>query len=207
MNNYTNSGMKEPIKIIGNKVGNSVEMSEGEFKGENQINFWRTSFNNEITIGGGCVFNGVKIVFKGNGNKLIIGANVRWTGHILIVGNNRIVTIGSDTTAQGVYVLSRDEDVEIGERCMLSREIEIRSTDVHKIYDLETNEHLNKAKKITIGNDVWIAARVIVSKGAVIPNNSVVGASSFVNKEFYESNVVIAGSPAKIVKKGVRWER
>ncbi len=138
---------------------------------------------------------------------MIIGDDVRWSGYILIVGNNRQVIIGDRSTANGVYLMARDADISIGHDCMLSREIEIRSTDVHKIYDLDTDERLNKAGDVYISNHVWIAARTIISKGVKIPGNSVVGAASFVNKGFDEENVVIAGTPAKIVKRNIRWER
>ncbi|MDG9730413.1 acyltransferase [Ignatzschineria sp. RMDPL8A] len=195
------------FKIKGNISDNHFSVSTIETKGLNEIHFWRKSENNTLIIEEGCSFNKLKIVFKGNNNKLIIGANVRWTGHILVVGNNRLVTIGEGTTAQGVYILSRDEDVIIGKNCMFSREIEIRSTDVHKIYDLDTGERINPAKKVIIGDNVWIGARVIVSKGANIPNGCVIGASSFVNKKFETCNVIIAGTPAKVVKNNIIWER
>ncbi len=195
------------IKLTGNFTENQIHMPDYNAKGDNQINFWRTSANNIVEIDSGFVCNNLKIVFKGNNNKLLIGKNVRWTGHILIVGNGRTVQIGEQTTAQGVYILSRDEDVSIGSDCMFSREIEIRSTDVHKIYSLESGERLNNAQKITIGNHVWIAARAILSKGSAIPDGCVIGAGSFVNKPFTEPNAILAGTPAKIVKQHIRWER
>lgn len=195
------------IKITGNISENVIDHNEFEAVGENQIKFWRRSCGNKIVFGNNFYCNGLKIVFKGNNNNLIVGDNVKFTGHILIVGSNRRVEIGSDTTAQGVYILSRDEDVSIGKDCMFSREIKIRSTDVHKIYDLTTSERLNLAKKIMIGDHVWVAARVIISKGTIIPDGCVVGAASFVNKEFSIPNSIITGTPAKIVKENIRWER
>lgn len=195
------------LKITGNVSENSIISSTIESIGDSQINFWRKSSGNVVHFGDSFYCNNLKIVFKGNNNKLIFGDNIKFTGHILIVGSNRTVQIGDNTTAQGVYILSRDEDVVIGKDCMFSREIEIRSTDVHKIYDLTTGERLNLAKKIIIGDNVWIAARVIVSKGAVIPNGCVVGASSFVNKCYELPNSIIAGTPAKVVKENIRWER
>lgn len=147
------------------------------------------------------------MVFKGNGNRLILGDGVRWTGHILIVGRGRRVEIGPRTTAQGAYILSRGADVTIGADCMLSREIEIRATDVHKIYDRETGAHLNPASPVIVGDRVWIAARAILSKGARVPTGCVVGAASFVNRNFAEPDAVIAGTPARIRRRGIRWER
>ena len=55
-------------------------------------------------------------------------------------------------------------------------------------------------KPITIGNNVWIGANVIVLKGTVLGDNTVVGTGSVVKGE-YPSNCVIVGNPAKIIKR------
>ncbi|EOX8193534.1 hypothetical protein ACPWL5_004531 [Escherichia coli] len=195
------------INILGNKQQNTINHKQIKAIGNNVINFWRLSHDNIITFGSNFKCNNIKIVIKGSNNKLIIHDNVRFTGHILIVGNNRTISIGENTTVQGAYILSRDADVFIGNNCMLSREIEIRSTDVHKIYDINTGEQLNHAKDVNIGEHCWIAARAIISKGTTIPNGCIVGASSFLNKTYPEENCIIAGIPGKIVKRNIRWER
>ena len=59
------------------------------------------------------------------------------------------------------------------------------------------------AKRIIIGNDVWIAANVTVLKGTVVGNHSVIGACSLCNKD-YPSGSVIAGVPAKVIESIVR---
>ena len=41
----------------------------------------------------------------------------------------------------------------------------------------------------------------------IIADNSIVGWGSIVTKEFNEPNVIIAGIPAKIVKRGINWDR
>ncbi|PMH38390.1 hypothetical protein BCU68_16625 [Vibrio sp. 10N.286.49.B3] len=194
--------VKGQIKKNSINIGDSVTL-----RGENTINFWRESSNNIVSIGSNFTCDNLKIVFKGDNNKLLIDDNVRWVGHILIVGNNRTVRIGENTTAQGVYILSRDENVIIGKNCMFSREVEVRSTDVHKIYCLESGERLNHASPIVVSDNVWVAARAILSKGTTIPSGCIVGASSFVNKSFTDKNTIIAGTPAKIVKRNIRWQR
>ena len=42
-------------------------------------------------------------------------------------------------------------------------------------------------------------------KGVNIEDNCVIGSSSLVNKSFKESNVIIAGVPAKIIKRDIEW--
>ncbi len=175
--------------------------------GVNSVTFGPKATNNLIECGENCKFNGLKIVIKGKNNRLEIGNDVVWRGSILIAGNGRKITIGNGATAQGVYLLSGEKDIYIGSECMFSREIEIRTTDAHKIYEIGAKKRLNPPGDVHIGNKVWVAARVIISKGAKIADGSVVGAASFVNKVFEEPNTVLAGAPAKIVKRNIYWER
>ncbi|WP_147408739.1 hypothetical protein [Kushneria sinocarnis] len=82
--------------------------------------------------------------------------------------------------------MAREKDVTIGSDCMFSREIEIRSTDVNKIYEWDNDNRLNLPADVVIGDKVWIGARVFVSEGVFIPAECVIGACSFVNKSFTE---------------------
>ena len=47
----------------------------------------------------------------------------------------------------------------------------------------------------------------MVLKGAVIPNGSVIGAMSMVNKKFDEENILIAGAPAEKIRSDIEWHR
>ena len=46
---------------------------------------------------------------------------------------------------------------------------------------------------------------MILLKGVKIEGHSIIGSGSVVTKSFGETNVVIAGNPAKIVKKDIDW--
>ncbi|MBR2251411.1 MAG: hypothetical protein IJ881_03160, partial [Neisseriaceae bacterium] len=58
-----------------------------------------------------------------------------------------------------------------------------------------------------IGNHVWCARNVMLLKGAVVRNDTVIGAGSVVSRKFNESNIVIAGNPADVIRRGVNWVR
>ena len=58
----------------------------------------------------------------------------------------------------------------------------------------------------TIGDNVYIGPGAILFGGIKIADNISIGANATVNKSFEEKNVIIAGTPAKIVKTGsVAW--
>lgn len=115
---------------------------------------------------------------------------------------------GDYSTTVGVYILCQEGcNVRIGRHSMLSREIEIRTTDAHSVIDLETGNRLNTPADVIIGDHVWVGVGVILNKGTVIPNDTIVGAGAFVNKPFEEEHTAIAGAPAKVVRRGVTWNR
>ena len=54
---------------------------------------------------------------------------------------------------------------------------------------------------LTIGNNVDIGYGATIIGDIKIADNIIIGANSLVNKSFLESGVVIAGCPAKVIKK------
>ena len=165
--------------------------------------------NNKIEIPDTTSFN-LNIHIKGTGNKIIIGENCKLSGQILIKGRNQSVSIGEYTTFGSVYILCQENsNVSIGKYCMFSREIEIRTTDAHSVIDNKTNIRLNKPGDVFISDHVWISLRCLINKNTRIPKDCIVGAYSFVNKNFSDAdeNSLIAGTPAKVLKRNVTWNR
>ena len=156
---------------------------------------------------------GLKIYIWGDGNVVEIDPSVRsFQGRIEIGGaqspaNHCTVKIGADSSAGGVLISLREDNstITIGKNCMFSWDIHIWNTDFHAIYSEETKQCLNIGKDITIGDHVWLGVSVNVLKNTAIAANSIVGAGAVVSKKFTEPNVIIAGIPAKIVKRGINW--
>ena len=61
------------------------------------------------------------------------------------------------------------------------------------------NKGLEYAKKIKVGNDVWIGGNVVVLPGVTIGDNCVIGAGSVVNKDI-PSNSIAVGNPCRVIK-------
>lgn len=166
--------------------------------------------NNTLRIGKNCRIQNCEIRLKGRNNTILIGDHVVFkSGKIYLVGGEgQEITIGNGTTVEGAYLLSDENaSITIDEDCMLATDILIRTGDKHSIVDLQSGERINYANDITIGKHVWLGRSVHVLKGTVLPDNTVVGARSLVNKKFIEQNTIIAGAPARIVKQGVNWLR
>lgn len=161
---------------------------------------------NRIIVHEGASLKGV-VSIKGNNNRVIFGRDSRYQGNILVKGDGLTVSFGHHSTTVDVYILAQEGSVSIGPHCMFSREIEIRTTDAHSVIDRATGARINPGKSIKIGGHVWVGVGAIINKGANIPDDCIVGAMSFVNKNFDEEGVALAGSPAEVVKRGVTWSR
>lgn len=164
--------------------------------------------NNKIIFSQGITGNKLIINIKGSFNKILIGKNCRLSGVLSIQGDRGTIDISKYTTIGGARIeCEYGTTIFLGEDCMLSRDIVIRSGDSHSIIDMKTKKRVNNPESVYIGKHVWMGYGVNIGKGAVVQKNTVIGMSSYVNKKFSIGNVVLAGIPAKVVKKNVIWDR
>lgn len=123
-------------------------------------------------------------------------------------GKNSKIIIGDNLFFGSGYVTLLDNSsLTIGDDCLFSSELSIRTGDGHKIYDLNKNEQIPDCGNIIIGDRVWIGLGATLLKNAGIASDSIVGTSSVVAKKFSETNIAIAGNPARIIKTNIAWEK
>lgn len=124
-------------------------------------------------------------------------------------GNHITIEIGASTTFTHTVHFCAQEDnssIRIGEDCMFSNNIVVRTSDSHPIYDLNTRQRINPAKNVSIGRHVWIAPNTKIMKGAKIGNNAIIGSNTIITNEI-PCNCLAVGAPGKIVKTDVDWTR
>lgn len=89
--------------------------------------------------------------------------------------------------------------VVIGDNCFIGPSVSI-CTPMHP-FDAETrNSGVESAIGVSIGNNVWICTGAIINPGVKIGDNVVIGSGSVVTSDI-ESNCVVVGVPAKVIKK------
>ena len=125
------------------------------------------------------VFDDVDVLF---GCNIAIGNNCKINHRVLLNGRSGI-TIGNDVTlSHGVKLLSTGYDLD--EFFNSGKRIHVTDRPIH------------------IGNYCWIGADAIVLPGVNISGEYViVGAGAVVTKDITESRVLVAGNPAKIIKR------
>ncbi len=136
----------------------------------------------EIIIGEGAYF--------GNGIKLVVSGTLKLGNNFQISGNTQIIC---------------EKDIEFGDDVLIGWHCLIMDCDGHKILDSKTGEIINENKKIYVGNRVWVGARTTLLKGTVIADDTVIASNSHCSKCYSDSNVILAGIPAKVVKDGIKW--
>lgn len=175
---------------------------------------------------------GVSINFHGINNHIIIHEDTKFTKcafilisnmhieigksafgivNLKIFGNQSDVIIGNNFSCWGVEIRCHEQNtsVSIGDNCMFAEDILIYPTDVHTIFNSKTGELLNLGDPIQIGNHVWCNRDVKILKGCKIGNDVIIASNSLVTKNKVDNlnNVLIGGSPIKILKTDVNWSR
>ena len=153
---------------------------------------------------------GLKVTVNGEGNKIILHKPyklnnctlvINGNNNILDIGqisisisqtyfcmepraNNRIIKIGDQTYIGQAKLMcfGSNNKLIIGNDCLLSSGVHIRTGDSHAIIDHTTRELLNKNADVIIGNHCWF------------------GVDSFVSEY-----TALGGVPAKIIKRNVEW--
>jgi len=76
------------------------------------------------------------------------------------------------------------------------------STDYESLKESPVNRKLHSKGSIVIGDNVWIGDKATILSGVKIGDNSIIAANSVVTKDV-PTFCVVAGNPAKIIKKNL----
>lgn len=172
--------------------------------------------NNEIVIKDALKKSNIKLYLRGNNNKITIDSPIQLKDLKIVIGstvlaNNTNITIGKNLSTETnvtFFLYDTNNKLIIGEDCMFSNTITIRCGELpHLIFSLETSKYIGFSEGVFIGNHVWVGEHAYINKRVSIPNGNIVAACSVVTKRFTEENCVLGGNPAKVVKRGVKWER
>lgn len=116
-----------------------------------------------------------------------IGFDYGWNTH---VGENFYANMG--------LVVLDGAKVTIGDNCMIGPRVSL-VTASHPLSPVERAAGYEINAPITIGDNVWIGAHVVVNPGVTIGDNTVIGSSSVVTKDV-PSGVIAAGNPCRVLR-------
>lgn len=200
------------------------------------INFCGTSGNRIIFNGEFKMGKPFQIIFKGNDNILFLeaalslgGARVVFNGSNSVIylnkplrdeclnecafncGNECTIYIGDKVIINSAdkkrFMALEHQNIIIGNECLFSHDILLRTNDAHIIYDLKTRKRTNLSGSILIGDHVWIAKGVTINKNVQVGSGSIIGSGAIAGNKVFPSNCICAGIPCKVIKKGVIMDR
>lgn len=189
----------------GNKiiVGENTNFTNStvNFKGENNIVIISDKNNN---------IRDLTITFYGSESIFIKGKTEgrAQTRGVFRLGFGSLIAISDFVTCTNPILMSCSEGTQIllGEDCMFATNNHIRTEDAHLIFNALTGDRVNTSQDIIIGAHVWLSYAAKVYRGSIIGDGSIVGLNSIV-KGHFPNNCTISGSPAKIIRKNVAWDR
>ncbi len=128
--------------------------------------------------------------------------------NLVVLGKTEIffdenVSIGNNCKINADVMLNGRSGITIGNNVTLSHGAKVISTGYDIEHFMTTGERVHITDKpITIGNYCWVGANAMILPGVKITGEFVViGAGAVVTKDVTESRVLVAGNPAKIVKR------
>lgn len=177
---------------------------------ENLKNLFISIGPEEVVIGPtGNILN-----IKEQREKIRIGSGVLMDGMIQSFSGRGTITIGDRSYVGPDTRIWAYENISIGKYVLISHNCNIFDSNCHPIDSEDRKRDYENlilrgegnqnneviCAPVVIGDNVWIGANTTILKGVSIGERTIVAAGAVVTKSF-PKDVVIAGNPAKIVKK------
>jgi len=163
---------------------------------------------NTVRVGDFSQLDNVEIYINGDNNVVEIGA---WC-HLLRTefceeDEKNHISIGDGTKILGKTHFAAIEStaLTVGKNCLFSGDIHFRTGDSHAVLDMR-GKRINPSQDIVLGDHVWVGTKTTFLKGAQVGSDSIVGACAVVTDAHPESNCVLAGVPARVVKRDINWD-
>lgn len=178
-----------------------------------------------VEYGKNLQLKGIPIIFNRKGARLQLGRNVTVKSSFLsnLIGlysrsiivtraPGAVIEIGDNVGISGATIYAR-KGIYIGANTAIGGNCKILDNDFHPINTEERLQLLQDihggeanglipAKEIHIGENCFIGCNSIILKGTILGNNCVVGAGAVVSGKF-DANCIIAGNPARIIKRHI----
>ena len=162
-----------------------------------------------LVIGPDANFSG-DVNFYAERGAIIIGGGMKRICSLAINlwSDDCAVFWGQKATSNSAKIIVDGEAgrVTIGDDCMFSGGVMIRTSDRHAIISMDTEEMINLPANVVLEPRVWLGTGVTVLKGVRIGFGTVVGTQSIVTRDVGRFSVA-AGQPARVLQTGVGWSR
>lgn len=138
-----------------------------------------------------------------NLGRMTIGERVQLYSTIatteLVTGEDGLLEIGPRTLVNFGCSLVATELVHVGARCHIGPYTMMLDNDFHRV-EPERRLEQPPSAPIIVEDNVWIGARVILTSGVTVGEDSCIGAGSVVTSDV-APRTLVAGVPARLIRK------
>lgn len=170
--------------LFGYSIGHNVKI------GKSIINCGKVTIGNNVTIADNNFFSC---------SELNIGSNTVIHSGNVFIGTSRF-SIGDNSRIINNHYFDLWNDIKIGNNTWIAGKNSQFWT--HGSIHTKTNK---KNLSISIKDNVYVGSSVCFAPGVNIESINLIGLGSVVTDSFIQTNCIIAGNPAKIVKVNVDW--
>jgi acetyltransferase-like isoleucine patch superfamily enzyme len=142
--------------------------------------------------------NALQMLLEG---RLEIGPHAYLEPGVWLTSDTGRISIGGGSLLNLNVMVAAVDRVTIGEHCMLANGCLVTDGN-HRFDKLDLPvpwQGFTSKGAVTIEDNVWLGANVVVTSGVTIGRRSVVGANSVVTEDVPEFSIA-AGAPARVVK-------
>jgi len=128
-------------------------------------------------------------------------------GGLMRIEKNGTIYIGDNVTLGAYNLIFCEKSIKISRDTISSWNCQIMDTDTHSIIDIYNNTIYNRNSPICIGERNWIGNHVIINKGTITPNDTIIASCTLCNKDYSKlitKNSIIGGYPARLLSSNKR---
>lgn len=157
--------------------------------------------DSNLRIGKDVIFRRNVEIRVHNKAEIFIHNNVKIDRGVRLLSTNNSHIVLGEGVRIGLYsVFNGGDSIEIGSSTLISGFVYVQtSMHGHKDKTSLIQKQGYFHSPIKIKNDCWLGAHSVVMPGVILGRGVVVGSNAVVNKSF-DSNLIIAGVPAKVLK-------
>ncbi|SEP54881.1 acyltransferase [Flavobacterium urocaniciphilum] len=172
--------------LFGYSIGRNVTI------GKSIINCSKVNIGDNVKIADNNVFSC---------SELNIGSNSMIHSGNVFIGSSKF-SIGSDSRIINNHYFDLWNNITIGNNTWIAG----RNSQfwTHGSIHTKTN---TKDLSITIKDNVYVGSSSCFAPGVNIESINLIGLGSVVTNDFNQSNSIIAGNPAKVVKENIDWRK
>ena len=145
------------------------------------------------------------LILEDNCNLTFHGTAHISKGFSIRVEKESTLEFGNNFIANKNLEVSASNKIILGNNILVGWNVVFRDGDGHKVFYTK-NKNKIIAKTIQLSDHIWIAANCTLLGNTDIHKNSVISTQSLLNKN-YTQNSLIAGIPAKEIKKIYTWQK